>query len=102
MRRLVLALLLTGCTSSAPAQVAAPQAAAVRTPAVPATSPHYDLFEGTRYKNDCASDSDCHTGGCGREVCSAETKVITMCMVLEDQPQGATCGCVSGQCIWYR
>ena len=47
-------------------------AAGARTPAVPSGSPHYDLFEGTSYKNDCAEDSDCKVGGCSHEVCSAQ------------------------------
>jgi eight-cysteine-cluster-containing protein len=77
-------------------------AAAARTPAVPPGSPHYDLFEGTSYKNDCTADKDCHAGGCSHEVCSAEGHVMSPCIVHPDQPRDATCGCVSGQCIWYR
>lgn len=84
-----------GGSASAPA-------AGARTPAVPSGSPHYDLFEGTSYKNDCAEDSDCRVGGCSHEVCSAQSGVRTSCIAHEDTPRDATCGCVSGQCIWYR
>ncbi len=96
--RWLLALLLTAACTSAPP----PRADPARTPAVPADSPHHDLFEGTSFKNACTQDQDCHAGGCSHEVCSAEAQVMTPCMVHEDQPRDATCGCVAGQCIWYR
>lgn len=105
-----------GCTSAPEprADIPAPGAAAgspdpspaptsgARTPAVPKDSAHYDLFEGTSYKNDCAADGDCNVGGCSHEVCSAQAGVKTSCIAHADSPRDATCGCVSGQCIWYR
>jgi len=95
--------LLVACTSS-PAPRADPAATVTtnRTPAVSKDSRNYDLFEGTSYKNDCAQDSDCVVGGCAKEVCSAEPRVVTSCIVRQDQPRDASCGCVSGQCLWYR
>jgi eight-cysteine-cluster-containing protein len=90
-----------GATPSGPDPSPVP-AAGSRTPAVPKDSPHYDLFEGTSYKNDCAKDSDCSVGGCSHEVCSAQAGVKTSCIAHADSPHDATCGCVSGQCIWYR
>src|SRR5262245_19771977 len=98
MRTLAL-LFLISCTSSPPPKASDPPAK--RTPAVATDSPHYDLFEGTSYKNDCAQDADCHIGGCGHEVCSAETQVMTPCMALADAPRDS-CGCVANVCIWYR
>src|SRR5258708_2712577 len=100
MRLLLAALVLAACSASAPQRTVEPSTA--RTPAVATGSPHHDLFEGTSYKNDCAQDPDCHADGCSKEVCSAETGVMTPCLALADQPRDATCGCVAGQCIWYR
>ncbi|SRR6266568_6513134 len=99
MRILLVALLAASCTSSPPPRA---DPAARRTPAVPADSPHHDLFEGTAYRNACTQDQDCHAEGCSHEVCSADTQVMTSCIAHEDQPRDATCGCVAGQCIWYR
>jgi len=92
--RVLLLMLLVACTPS--------EAAKNRTPAVPKDSPHYDLFEGTHYKNDCTKDGDCHAAGCGKEVCSAESKVMSPCIAYPDQPRDATCGCVEKQCVWYK
>jgi eight-cysteine-cluster-containing protein len=104
-----------GCTSApepradlpAPGNASSPDpspaaTAGARTPAVPRDSAHYDLFEGTSYKNDCAKDGDCFVGGCSHEVCSAQAGVKTSCIAHADSPHDATCGCVSNQCIWYR
>ena len=105
MRSFIVFAFLAACTSAPPprADVAATAApAAARTAAVPKDSPNYDLFEGTSFKNDCTADTDCHVGGCSHEICSAATRVMSSCIAHEDQPRDATCGCVSGQCIWYR
>jgi eight-cysteine-cluster-containing protein len=110
IRRAFFALLVTfaACQSGPepradlPAHAAPAPATGARTPAVPTSSPHYDLFEGTSYKNDCAEDSDCSVGGCSHEVCSAQTGVKTSCIAHSDSPRDATCGCVDGRCIWYR
>ena len=102
--RLALLVLLAACSSSAPSRAADPASAPAkaRVPAVPGDSPRHDLYEGTAYRNACTLDSDCHAGGCSHEVCSADEGVITSCIAHEDQPRDATCGCVKGECIWYR
>ena len=102
------AIVLAACTTAPPsrADVAATTttaaAAPARTPAVPKDSPNYDVFEGTSFKNACTTDADCHVGGCSHEVCSAETRIMSPCIAREDQPRGASCGCISGECLWYR
>lgn len=94
------------CTNAAASRpdvaAAGAPAAAARTPAVPKDSPNYDLYEGTSFKNDCTADADCHIGGCSHEVCSAATRVMSSCIKRDDQPTGASCGCISGECLWYR
>jgi hypothetical protein len=75
-----------------------------RTLAVAASDPLYGRVEGTSFQNGCQSDGQCFVGGCSSEICSAEQGVSGTC----DMPaagfpsKGATCGCVSGQCVWYR
>jgi eight-cysteine-cluster-containing protein len=100
------ALAFLACTTApaprADVAAAAAPAAPARTPAVPKDSPNYDIFEGTSYKNACTTDADCHIGGCSKEVCSAEARIMSSCIVREDQPRGAGCGCVGGECVWYR
>lgn len=59
-------------------------------------------FEGTSFKNDCARDDDCRVGGCGGEVCTAEEGVNSVCIAYPDAPRDASCGCVKGQCVWYK
>lgn len=73
-----------------------------RTPFVSPDSPLYRRVEGIGARNMCSSDADCMRSGCSGEVCSAE-RLVTTCEV-RDWPhlQGAECGCVQGQCIWYR
>jgi hypothetical protein len=84
-----------------------------RTPAVRADDPQYARLEGARYKNDCDADSDCGIGGCSMEMCSAEPGRPAICedgvdgarWGVEDglpRGEGASCGCVAGQCVWYR
>jgi eight-cysteine-cluster-containing protein len=73
-----------------------------RSPAVPASSPNHDHFEGVAFRNACEDDRDCRASGCSQEVCSADKDVSTTCMEYPDRPTGASCGCVKGQCIWYR
>lgn len=65
-------------------------------------SPLYRRVEGIGASNMCSSDADCMRSGCSSEVCSAE-RLVTTCEA-RDWPhlQGAECGCVEGQCIWYR
>jgi len=72
-----------------------------RVAAVAAGHPLHARVEGTGFENRCTTDEQCHLGGCSREVCSASPDVNTTCDV-QSWPQGkASCGCVSGSCIWY-
>lgn len=70
-----------------------------------AVAPDAELFsrvEGVDAKNDCASDADCKPSGCSKEVCAAE-ELMTACDVQAwPQGDGASCGCVDKQCVWYR
>lgn len=80
-----------------------PPPTATRTPAVSPSSPLYDRVEGAGFANDCASDAACFRAGCSSEVCSAAGDVVTTCEVQAwPQGDGASCGCVAGQCVWYR
>jgi eight-cysteine-cluster-containing protein len=97
--RLALALLLAACGATT---ITPPAAAPARVPAVEPSSPHYAAFEGPSFANDCRADADCKVGGCGGELCTAEADVLTACVGYGDQPRDATCGCVAGQCLWYR
>jgi eight-cysteine-cluster-containing protein len=75
---------------------------AVRTAAVSADVALFARVEGADVSNACASDADCKSTGCSKEVCAAE-EVMTSCEVQEwPQGQGASCGCVEKQCVWYR
>lgn len=86
-----------------PGDEGGPPPAAVRKPAVAAGHALFDRFEGTGFPNDCKADADCHTGGCGGEVCSAEDGVNTTCEVLPvSLPEGTACGCVESQCRWWN
>lgn len=77
--------------------------AVTRRPAVPATHPLFDRFEGTGSPNDCTADAGCHTAGCSSEVCSADPGVVTTCEALPvSLPAGTACGCVEGQCQWWN
>lgn len=74
-----------------------------RKAAVPADHALFDRFEGTGFDNACNADTDCLTGGCSGEVCSASREVVTTCEVLPvTLPQGTSCGCVQAQCIWWN
>lgn len=59
-------------------------------------------FEGPTFKNDCGGDGECKVGGCGGEVCTAEEGVNSVCVAYPDAPKDASCGCVKGQCVWYK
>ncbi len=74
----------------------------VRTAAVAADSALFSRVEGADAKNECASDADCKPSGCSKEVCASE-EMMTACDVQAwPQGEGASCGCVNKQCIWYR
>jgi len=63
--------------------------------------PHHGAFEAPELPNACAVDGDCHRGGCGDQVCSAQLDVMTICVALPVAlPQDAACGCLSGSCQW--
>lgn len=112
----VLAALLTvGCGSSsensAPpktgngdetGETATPGGGEVRVAAVATDHALYERVEGTSVNNACASDADCKPSGCSKEVCAVEEAMST-CEVQEwPQGEGASCGCVEKQCIWFR
>ena len=74
----------------------------VRTAAVTSESALYGRVEGAEVKNACATDADCKPSGCSKEVCASE-ETMTACDVQAwPQGEGASCGCVNKQCIWYR
>ena len=71
--------------------------------AVPDDHPMFGRYEGSDFPNDCKADTDCHTGGCGGEVCSADPGVMSMCEVPPAPlPAGTQCGCVEAQCRWWN
>jgi eight-cysteine-cluster-containing protein len=75
-----------------------------RTLAVAASDPLHARVEGTSFQNACQSDGQCFVGGCSSEICTAEEGVSGTCeMPAAGFPsKGASCGCVAGQCVWYR
>lgn len=74
----------------------------IRTAAVATDHALYARVEGTGVNNACGSDADCKPSGCSKEVCAAEEAMST-CEVQEwPQGEGASCGCVEKQCVWYR
>lgn len=81
-----------------------PAGGEARAAAVPAGHPQHARVEGTSFQNGCSADSGCFVGGCSSEVCSAEEGVSSTCEAPVDgwPTTGATCGCVAGQCIWYK
>jgi len=89
-------------TDELPGPPSTPPTAGDRKPAIPASHPMYNRLEGTHLNNACKSDSECLTGGCSSEVCSAEKSVTTTCEVIEGVPEGASCGCVANTCIWVQ
>jgi eight-cysteine-cluster-containing protein len=72
---------------------------APREAALSAADPLYNRYEAPGADNVCESDADCLVSGCNNEVCAAES-VETTCEVIP-VPDGK-CGCVNGECIWYR
>jgi len=79
-----------------------PATPVVRSLVVPKDHEFHGRFEGSGFANDCKEDTECKTGGCSREVCSAEEGVITDCQMLAVQlPPDASCGCVDSECVWW-
>jgi len=73
-----------------------------RTPLIPPSHQLYARLEAPTSRNACASDGDCVKGGCSSEVCAAESVASTCEMPEAGFPvQGASCGCIAGQCQWY-
>jgi eight-cysteine-cluster-containing protein len=111
---LAAALLVAGCaTGSEPPPGSAatrptqapstrPASAPRRVAAVPAGHPVHSRVEAPDRRNACDTDADCHAGGCSGEVCSAETEMITTCEWTAWPQADSPCGCVGGECIWYR
>jgi len=55
----------------------------------------------------CASDSDCATGGCSNELCGAKGEVenvTTACVYLQTYQclKLTSCGCINGLCQWQK
>lgn len=73
-----------------------------RTPLVPADHPLHGRLEGASFENGCRADADCFAAGCSGEVCSAQQGVTSTCDVVDFSLEGASCGCVAGQCVWWR
>ena len=50
----------------------------------------------------CTDDSDCEPGGCRGEMCygPGSGNVMTMCDC--PAPTDLSCGCVAGECTWWR
>lgn len=89
--------------SPAPVPAAVQAKPEARATVVAEGHPLYGRVEGEGLDNACRVDADCRRAGCSSEVCSAAVEVMTTCEV-EDWPQGqgASCGCVGGECRWYR
>src|SRR5262249_41845664 len=93
------------CASPAPKKApdGPPPDVGPRPVAVPVKHPLYARFEQPSLKNACKVDADCHTGGCSDEMCTAEEGVSGPCDAVDKSIlAGATCGCVVGQCNWFR
>jgi eight-cysteine-cluster-containing protein len=103
--RVALLVVLAACSSSKSGEKAAATQPVV-TPADPARTVLFPggepRFEGPSFKNDCAADGDCQVGGCSSEICTAEAGVNSACVVHPDQPREASCGCVKGECVWWK
>ena len=92
----------TAPAEKAPVQTLPADSPQDRIRAVDRKDPLYSRVEGEGFENRCRDDSQCRRGGCSGEVCSAAEGVFTTCESRE-WPQGkAECGCVAGECIWYR
>lgn len=79
-----------------------PPPAAARAPTVPKDHALYGRFEGSGADNACSSDAQCFKAGCGGEICSATKDMVSTCEVLPvSLPATASCGCVTGECLWW-
>lgn len=75
---------------------------AKRAPLVPKDHAYHARLEGAGAENACSGDAECFKAGCSGEICAATKDVVSTCEVLPVQiPASASCGCVSGECIWW-
>lgn len=55
---------------------------------------------------ECVTDGDCASAGCSGEICTSVVKsdVVSICLACEPSPKTACsgCGCIEGQCRWYK
>ena len=65
-----------------------------------------DGFCGTSIKAQCQNDADCTSSGCSGQVCGKVGEgVDTTCEYTDcynKTKYGVACGCVNGQCQWYK
>jgi len=102
-RHVLLVCLFAACTTPKKAPDGPPPDPGPRPVAVPTNHPLYARLEQPSLKNACKGDGDCKVGGCSDEMCTAEEGVTGPCDVIDKSViAGATCGCVVGQCNWYR
>src|SRR5262245_18410810 len=73
-----------------------------RVPLTYDTDPDYATFEGMGFKYACVSDDVRHPSNCGNQMCSAEIVLGDVCRIDAEPPPGASCGCVRGECVWWR
>lgn len=63
-------------------------------------------FCGSSTKALCQTDADCVSGGCSGQVCEKVGEGgVTTCEYADcynKNQYGVVCGCVSGQCQWYK
>ncbi len=63
-------------------------------------------FCGFSTSASCTEDSDCKPTGCSNQVCGGiDEDIITTCEYREcydAEMYGVKCGCISGQCRWYK
>lgn len=63
-------------------------------------------FCGSATKASCQGDADCVAGGCSGQVCGSATEsIVTTCEWTDcyaAQNYGVKCGCVAGECQWYK
>jgi len=74
-----------------------------RVAAVDPADPQLELVEQPSVANACATNDECFVSGCAQYACSAVPVLADACSDAPAfAPIGATCGCVSGACIWWR
>lgn len=120
MVRVILALVMVGCAGKAtpdtpkdevtdkapepqPEPVTPPPApVAVQTPAE-LYGECKDRVEGPQKDDECKTDADCATSGCGNEVCTTAAEKGNVMTTCEDKlcfKVLDSCGCHEGECTW--